>query len=420
MLASSVLCLCLLLSGVLDQVVSAQEEAEGQTWTQWRGEKRDGVFNGPAWPDKLDESVLKQTWRVELGDSYSGPIVSEDFVFVTETKDKQSEVVRALDRETGKQVWETQWPGAMRVPFFANANGSWIRSTPTYHEGNLYVGGMVDVLACLDASDGKEIWKIDFPKSTGTRVPSFGFVCSPLVMDGAVFAQVGGAFYKLNKDTGEVIWKTLDDGGGMNGSAFSSPFPTEIDGVKQLLVQGRDKLNGIDAESGQVLWSQQVPSFRGMNILTPIVHEDGVFTSSYRNSSFFYRPRQQSGSWSVDTQWQTAKAGYMSSPVIKDGFVYLHLGNQRFTCMDLKTGEVKWTSGLFGKYSSMILQDDKILALDQKGELLLIRTNPEKFELLDRREVSNQETWAHLAAAGDELFVRELKAISAFKFQSSK
>ena len=76
-------------------------------WPQWRGPNRDGSSPGPAFPDKL--SSLKQIWRVELGPSYSGPIVLADRVIVTETPDEKTEAVRALDRDTGKELWKVQW-----------------------------------------------------------------------------------------------------------------------------------------------------------------------------------------------------------------------------------------------------------------------------------------------------------------------
>ena len=107
----------------------------------------------------------------------------------------------------------------------------------------------------------------------------------------------------------------------------------------------------------------------------------------------------------------------MSTPVVVEGHVYMHLQNQRFACIELATGETTWTSEPFGKYCSLVRQADRILALDQEGELLLLKANPETFELLDRRKVSDEETWAHLAVSGDELFVRELNALSAFQWK---
>jgi outer membrane protein assembly factor BamB len=407
------------LSGFCTSFLSAQGTGEALvSWTQWRGPDRDGSFQGQPLPDRLDDSSLKRLWSADLGPSYSGPIVTEDRVFVTETRDEKYEVVSALSRATGDVLWQAQWQGSMQVPFFARENGSWIRSTPVWNEGRLYVGGIRDVLVCLDADNGEMLWKKDFPAETGSRDPDFGFASSPLVHGDAIYVQAGGGLHKLNKEDGSVVWKSLDDGGGMFGSAFSSPVVATINGVEQLLVQTRTTLNGVNLQDGRVLWSQEVPNFRGMNILTPVAFDNSVFTSSYRNHSFLYDIASSGDQWSVATRWQVKKPAYMSTPVEKDGFVYMHLQNQRFTCLDLKNGETRWTSEPFGKYSSLIIQGDKVLALDQRGELLLFRATPEKFDLLSDYRVSDQETWAHLAASGDELFVRELNGITAFRFES--
>ena len=65
----------------------------------------------------------------------------------------------------------------------------------------------------------------------------------------------------------------------------------------------------------------------------------------------------------------------------------------------------------------MIANKDRILALDERGELLLIRANPEKFDLIDQRKIASQPTWAHLALTDDEIIVRELQALVSFKWQ---
>ena len=136
----------------------AKEPSDKSVWPQWRGPNRDCVVDGPTWPARLPAEMTPM-WRVELGDSYSGPIVTTDKVFVTETAEKKYEVVRALSRANGEEIWKTQWTGAMSVPFFAASNGSWIRSTPTWDGERLYVGGIRGVMVCLDANTGDEIWR---------------------------------------------------------------------------------------------------------------------------------------------------------------------------------------------------------------------------------------------------------------------
>jgi outer membrane protein assembly factor BamB len=174
-------------------------------WPQWRGPTRDAKVEGsPSWPRSL--STIKERWRVELGPSYSGPVVWGDRVFVTETANEEREIVRALDRKKGKELWSASWSGAISVPFFAKSNGDWIRSTPACDGESLFVGGMRDVLVSLDVATGAERWRFDFPGRLGAPVPAFGFVSSPLVAGEFVYVQAGGAFVKLNKKTGELIW----------------------------------------------------------------------------------------------------------------------------------------------------------------------------------------------------------------------
>lgn len=388
--------------------------AAEQDWPQWRGPSRDSVVSGNNWPNSLQSPRLEPLWRVELAEGYPGPIVASDRVFVAETRDRSEETVRALDRKTGKQLWEFGWKGSMTVPFFARANGSWIRSTPAYDGESLFVAGMRDVLVCLDGKTGKLRWKADLMERYQTPLPAFGFVCSPVVDKEAVYVQAAASLLKLDKKTGETIWRTLKDGGGMYGSAFSSPIMTSLNEKKQLVVQTRTTLAGVDLATGEVLWKHDIPATKGMNILTPVIWKERIFISAYGAKTYLFQPEGQT----VKTVWDLPMDANMSSPVVVGKHAYLHLRNQRFCCVELETGKVAWTTAkTFGKYWSMVVQGDKILALDQRGILYLIKANPEKFELIDERPISKEETWGHLAVVGDELYIRELKGLAVYRWR---
>ncbi len=423
---------CQILCPVLGMVLLApvfvwgQETAAEQgtvfNWPQWRGSGRDGILVGqPEWPGRLNRDNLQESWRVPLGESYSGPIVCGTMVYTTESKDKKQEIVRAFDRKSGQQVWETAWEGALSVPFFAKANGDWIRSTPACDGESLFVAGMRDVLVCLDLKTGAQRWRVDFVEKLSTAVPEFGFVCSPLVDGDFVYVQAGAAVCKLNKRDGTIVWRTLEDAGGMWGSAFSSPVFATLDGQRQLLVQTRQDLAAIDEETGAILWKQKIEAFRGMNILTPTVAGNSVFTSAYQGRSQLFSVSKSDAkpALSAGEVWSNRSRGYMSSPLVIDGHIYLHLQNQRFTCIDLASGETTWTSEPFGKYWSLVANGNRILALDETGELLLMGANPKEFELIDRVRISEQPTWAHLAVCGNEIFVRELNALVAWRWNGN-
>ena len=227
---------------------------------------------------------------------------------------------------------------------------------------------------------------------------------------------------KLDKRTGETVWRSLQDSGGMNGSAFSSPMKATIAGKPQILVQTRERLAGVDEITGEELWSQEIEAFRGMNILTPVVFGDAIFTSTYGGKSWLFdltdtgNASSPDKKFSITERWQNKTQGYMSTPVVIDGHAYCHLKNQRFTCIDLATGEGRWTTTPFGKYWSLVAQGSRILALDERGDLLLINANPEKFDLIDQRHLTDSPTWAHLAVSDDEIFVRDLKGLTVYRW----
>jgi hypothetical protein len=181
-------------------------------------------------------------------------------------------------------------------------------------------------------------------------------------------------------------------------------------------VQTRTHLTGVDPDTGAKIWEKEIPAFRGMNILTPTVWQDCVFTSSYGGKSLLLEFTPGAKEWQVNARWENKREGYMSSPILIGDYLYLHLRNKRFTCIDMKTGKDMWMTQSFGQYWSMISNGQQILALDQRGQLLLIQHDPSSFKLLDEREVSKEECWAHLAMVGDKLLVRDLKGIQCFQW----
>jgi outer membrane protein assembly factor BamB len=391
-----------------------------ESWDQWRGPNRDGRISGAKWPAGLDEARLKKRWQLPLGPSYSGPVMNAERVFITETVDKKREQVTALRRSDGSVVWKRDWEGAMSVPFFARSNGDWIRATPALDGDTLYVAGMRDVLVALNSTDGSERWRLDFVKRFGADLPTFGFVSSPLIDGDSVYVQAGGGVARLRKADGQVVWHGARDGGGMMGSAFGSPVILTLAGKRQLVIQARTRLFGVALEDGAELWSLPVESFRGMNILTPtFAGKDRLFTAAYGGKTLGIDIRSENGGFRAVPAWEFKAQGYMTSPIIHEGHAYLQLRSQRALCIELATGAEKWTtSESFGKYWSMVSQGDRILALDERGELILFKATPEKFDVLSRRKVAESDAWAHLAVDGSELYIRELKALSVWDWSS--
>ncbi len=390
----------------------------GDTWPQWRGPDRTALLNEPnALPAKLSgDAGLALAWERTLGPSYSGPVISDGILITTETVEALDERVTAFAVATGEVLWTTQWKGAMSVPFFAKSNGDWIRATPAIANGKVYIAGMRDVLVCLNLETGEEIWRCDFCERFKTAVPAFGFACSPLVDGDAVYVQAGEALCKLNAETGETIWRVLEGQGGMD-SAFSSPVIYELAGKRQLVVQTRNELCGVDTQSGEVIWKQPIDAFRGMNILTPTAIGDSLFTSAYGGRSNLWKVTSDDQKvWRVEQVWDEKHQAYMSTPVVIGGLFYVHLKNKRFACIDSSDGKEKWTTTPMGDYWSMIGNGNRILSLSSDGDLRLIEASPDEYRELDILKVADDSSWAHIAVAGNRIFVRHLGGLKTYTF----
>ena len=380
-------------------------------WNQWRGPQRNGKWQGHL-PKSL--SGLKLAWKKTLQPSYSGPVSDGELVFTTATVDETFERVVAFELSTGEVRWTAQWEGAIKVPGYASANGSWIKSTPAVAGNALVVLGMRDEVVCLDPSTGEKRWQVDLAERFGARRPPFGGVCSPLIDDEAVYVMGGGATVKLSLADGRTIWRTLADEG-EEDDALSSPIIATLAGTRQLVVQTRTRLCGVGLNDGSLLWSEPIQAYRNMNILTPLVMGNRVFTSARSGRSQCFEIGRDDGQWRVSEVWNQKVQGYMSSPVSDKRTIFLHSNNQRLNALDAQSGEILWTGRPLGKYQSLVSNDDVILALNSRGELRAIETNRDRLNIIDRVQVAN-DSWAYIGVFDGGLLVRDLKSLKVYRY----
>jgi outer membrane protein assembly factor BamB len=389
-----------------------------ESWNQWRGPDRDGHYHGKDWPNSLQPNLLKLDWSENLDASYSSPVVDLTTIYTSESKEGDIEQVKAYDRKKGELRWTASWDGGMKVPFFARANGSWIRSTPVLSNGYLYIMGMQERLICIRTTDGQISWELDIPFKLGTPDPSFGGVSSPMIHKGNLYVQAGGGLIKVDPQNGKLLWSSLISNDAMNQSPFGSPRVYTFGDSEQLVSLGRTALVGTSLDNGNTLWEQKVPAFRGMNILTPTFVGSGILTATYGGKAHLFEPTlTDDESWQVEEKWNQKFQGYMSSPVVVDQYAYLHGRSGRLVCLDIHSGEIKWTSTeSLGKYCSMVTNGEKVLALSSNGKLRLLAASPEKYEVLDSIKISKGETWAHIGLADNQVFIRALNSLNVYRW----
>ena len=62
------------------------------------------------------------------------------------------------------------------------------------------------------------------------------------------------------------------------------------------------------------------------------------------------------------------------------------------------------------------LYGEHILALDERGDVLLLEPSPKEFKLIDQQKVASN-AWAHLAVDDDLVLVRDLSALIVFRWK---
>ena len=111
-----------------------------QEWTQWRGPARDGSVSGKNVPAAWPES-LKQSWRVEIGEGYSSPVVADGRVFVHSRSDPE-ETVAGISLADGKVLWQQKYQATFKKNQYAVQMAKGPNSTPLVIGNRLFTLGV--------------------------------------------------------------------------------------------------------------------------------------------------------------------------------------------------------------------------------------------------------------------------------------
>src|SRR6185295_10559381 len=146
-------------------------------WNQYRGPKNDGTT-----AEKIDETWPKEgprvLWKAPLGDSFGSFAVSgsKAYAFIQrKANGADKEVAIALDANSGKELWAVP----LGEPTYDRSGGDGPRSTPTVDGKRVYFLGAYQVLSCLDADSGKQIWQHDLVKEFGGTIIKWKNAASP-------------------------------------------------------------------------------------------------------------------------------------------------------------------------------------------------------------------------------------------------
>ena len=206
------------------------------------------------------------------------------------------------------------------------ATGGWVNAAPAVAGGVVYVGSDDHRVYALDAATGSELWSF----ASGDAVNA-----TPTVADGVMYVGSDDAYiYALDAATGTMLW-SYDSGARVRNTLAVS------DGrlYASTLVNGETRASALDASSGELLWTAQVPhAFDSES--APTVAGDMVYVPG-AEYGVFHALDAATG----EVAWTAAVGSYVeSAPTVREGVVFLTMVNEAYA-LDEMTGAVIWSYG---------------------------------------------------------------------------
>jgi outer membrane protein assembly factor BamB len=395
-------------------VAGLTEAVTGQNarsdWPQWRGPNRDGTLAAFVEPTSWPENLTKR-WKIDVGTGYATPIVVGDRVYVF-SRQQENEVMRAIDADSGKIIWETSYPAPFKMNPATARHGPGPKSTPTYANGRLFTLGISGIVTAFDAATGKQVWQKPAPPVE----PLFHTAQSVLADRGLVIVHVGGhnqgALTAFDPATGAVRWSWNGD-----GPAYGSPIVAEIGGTRQIITFSQQSLVGVNAANGQLLWSVPFTARSITNSITPLVHSgQTVIVSGQGKPLTAYTISKRNDQWAADLAWENPQLSLSFSNAVLVGdavFSMSAMNSGQFFWADAKTGKTLWTSNPRQAGNAAIVRAGNLLfVLKDDAELMVAQANPGGFEPIKTYTVADSATWPAPALSGNRIFVKDISTVA--------
>jgi outer membrane protein assembly factor BamB len=331
------------------------------------------------------------------------------------------EVVVALDRKSGRTVWEYSYAAPILTGMDAG-NGPGPHSTPLVVGGRVYAIGATAKFHCLSSANGKVIWSHElWAQFKGTFIDT-GYSSSPIAYQNMVIVPVGGpeqALVALRQSDGAIVWKRHSF-----ASSPSSPLLISVGGQDQLVAFMAKEVLGVDPRNGDLLWSHSHVTRWDLNISTPVWAPNGLLflSSAYGVGSRVLELTRFGNTTKVKELWANPRVRVHKDNAILIGeYIYASSGDfgpAFLTAVKVTTGEIAWQDRSFAK-SSLLYADGKLIVLDEDGNLALAVPSAEGLRVLTKAAVLQGNAWTVPTLAGTTLYVRDRKKIVAIQLGSS-
>ncbi|MCU0857318.1 MAG: PQQ-binding-like beta-propeller repeat protein [Pontiellaceae bacterium] len=369
----------------------------GNDWPVWRGPNQNGVSEESGWKPKNAEV----SWTKELGDGYSAVSVKGDRLYTMGHKpvdEKQGEdVVYCLNAKTGGEIWSYAYPastGEYKGP----------RATPVLDGDRLYTVSQDGQVICFDATAGNVIWQMNVLTETGNKNIKWGISSSAVFVGDLILLNVGDSGTALKKSDGSIVWKS-------EGTAsYASPVVFDHKGRKLAAVFSAPGLQVVDALTGEKIASVEWKTSYDINGADPLVIGEKIFISSgYKKGCAMF----DFSSGSLEKVWENdLMRNQFSSSVYFDGQLYGVDGQVKskgaLRCISAADGSEKWNETV--GFASLMAADGKLIILNEEGTLLFVEISPDGYRELSRIETGlSKLCWTAPVLANGMIYCRNDK-----------
>lgn len=367
----------------------------GQDWARFRGPNGTGISRAktiPATPGEADVN-----WKIDLpGMGHSSPVLWGEKIFITTTGDKAGGIsVLCLAASDGKLLWRHDFP---LKPFPRHQFNSYASSTPVVDADRVYVAWNEAEHFMLTALDhgGKPVWQRDF----GPFVSQHGCGISPILQGGNVILgneqddvtlvkehpRSGQSFVvAVDARNGETRWRTPRKSAVV---AYSTPciYQPKVGGPQLVFASQGHGLYALDPDSGKPIW--EFPTFDKRCVSSPLLAGNVILGScgSGGGGNFVTAVRlPPAGEREPQLAYQLKKsAPYVPTGIALGELVWLWSDAGIVTCLDAASGAIRYQERVAGNYFGSPVWVDERLYCVSTEGELAVVAASDHFKLLHR------------------------------------
>ena len=373
-------------------------------WPQFRGPSGSGVSEGTGLPVEWGKNKGIK-WKAALPSrGVSCPVVADDRVYVTCSSGRRDDRLHVLcfDAKTGKQLWHRQLAATGGTSHHEKT--CMAAPTPVADATGVYALFATGDLAAFDA-DGTLRWYRSLAGDYPSITNQVGMAASPILVKDRLIVPMDneGDSFLAAVDTkyGKNLWKVQRP----KSINWVSPLAREADGRTEVLFAGGDGMAAYDAANGEKRW---VYKGGGGSIPTGSVFGNTLYLPTGGVTAVKLNDKGVQGEPLFRAKG--VQPG-MGSPLVYRGRVYAANSNGFISCGDAKTGKPLFNERTKGAYSaSPVAGDGKVYCLNETGVTTVLKAGADEFEVLATNDLG-EEGLATPAIAHGHLFIRTDKAL---------